>query len=461
MSFCHEIEWQTVSAAFTTILQEKEMIARYTRPEMGAIWNDENRYTIWLEIETLATEKQEQLGIVPKGVTAHIRKTAKFDVAKIEEIEAETKHDVIAFLTNLAEAVGPDSRFIHLGMTSSDVVDTAFSVQCMQAGKLLTADIKKLIEALKTRANEFKHTPMIGRTHGIHAEPTTFGLKLAVFYAEMKRALERMERGVETISVGMISGAVGTFEHLDPSVEEYVCEKLGLKAAPISTQVIQRDRHAEYFSAIALVAGSLEKLAVELRHLQRTEVREIEEYFSKGQKGSSAMPHKRNPITLERVTGLARLLRGYAMTAMENVALWHERDISHSSTERVIGPDATIILDYMLHLMTKTVETMFVYPEAMARNLLMTRGLVFSQPLLLMLAKSGLSREESYKIVQRNAMKVWELASTGSNPEITFRGLIEADPEIAGRLDSKALDEAFDPKAASKHVDYLFKRAGL
>ncbi len=437
------------------------MIARYTRPEMGAIWNDENRYRIWLEIETLATEKQEQLGIVPKGVTAHIRKTARFDVAKIEEIEAETKHDVIAFLTNLAESVGADSRFIHLGMTSSDVVDTAFSVQCMQAGKLLVADIKRLIEALKKRANEFKHTPMIGRTHGIHAEPTTFGLKLAVFFAEMIRALDRMERAVATISVGMISGAVGTFEHLDPSVEEYVCEKLGLKAAPISTQVIQRDRHAEYFTAIALVAGSLEKLAVELRHLQRTEVREIEEYFAKGQKGSSAMPHKRNPITLERVTGLARLLRGYATTAMENVALWHERDISHSSTERVIGPDATIILDYMLHLMTKTVDTMFVYPEAMARNLQMTRGLVFSQPLLLALAKSGLSREASYKIVQTNAMKVWELAASGSNPEITFRGLIESDPEIARRLDKKALDEAFDPKAASKHVDYLFKRAGL
>lgn len=437
------------------------MIARYTRPEMGAIWKDENRYTIWLEIELLATEKQEQLGIVPSGTTARIREKAQFDVARIEKIEEETKHDVIAFLTNVAEYVGPESRFIHLGMTSSDVVDTAFSVQCMQAGKLLLKGIDELIEALRKRAMEHKHTPMIGRTHGIHAEPTTFGLKLAVFYAEMVRVRERMQHAVESISIGMISGAVGTFEHLDPSVEEFVCEKMGLKPAPISTQVIQRDRHAEFFTAIALVGASLEKIAVELRHLQRTEVREAEEYFSKGQKGSSAMPHKRNPITMERVTGLARLLRGYATTAMENVALWHERDISHSSTERVMGPDATITLDYMLHLMTKTIDTMFVYPEAMARNLNLTRGLVFSQPVLLLLAKSGLTREQAYSIVQRNAMKVWELAAEGKDPHITFRGLLEQDPDIAGRLSKEQLDHAFDPGAATKHVDYIFKRAGL
>ena len=437
------------------------MIARYTRPEMGAIWTDENRYRIWLEIELLATEKQEELGIVPAGVTKGIREKAKFDVARIEEIEAETKHDVIAFLTNLAEHVGPDSRFVHLGMTSSDVVDTAFSVQCMQAGKRLLTGIDELIEALRKRCLEFKHTPMIGRTHGIHAEPTTFGLKLAVFYAEMIRCRERMAHAVDAISIGMISGAVGTFEHLSPTVEEFVCERMGLKPAPISTQVIQRDRHAEYFSAIALVGASLEKIAVELRHLQRTEVREAEEYFSKGQKGSSAMPHKRNPITMERVTGLARLLRGYAMTAMENVALWHERDISHSSTERVMGPDATITLDYMLHLMIKTVDTMFVYPEAMARNLNLTRGLVFSQPVLLLLTKSGLSREQSYSIVQRNAMKVWELAAEGKDPHITFRGLLEADPDVSGRLSKEDLDHAFDPAAATKHIDYLFKRAGL
>ncbi len=437
------------------------MIPRYTRPEMGAIWTDENKYRIWLEIELLSTEKQEQLGIVPVGTTKKIREKATFNPQRIDEIERETKHDVIAFLTNIAESVGTDSRFLHLGMTSSDVVDTAFSVQCMQAGKLILKGIDRLIEALGKRAREFKNTPMIGRTHGIHAEPTTFGLKLAVFYAEMKRVRERMEHAVKTISVGKISGAVGTFEHLDPSVEEYVCEKMGIEAAPISTQIIQRDRHAEFFSTIALVGSSLEKLAVELRHLQRTEVREAEEYFSKGQKGSSAMPHKRNPITMERVTGLARLLRGYAMTAMENVALWHERDISHSSTERVIGPDATIALDYMLDLMAKTVETMFVYPEAMQRNLSLTRGLVFSQPILLLLAKSGLTREDSYKIVQRNAMKVWELAASGSNPEVTFRSLIEADPDVAGRLSKADLDKAFDPSAAIKHVDRIFERVGL
>lgn len=437
------------------------MIARYTRPEMGAIWEDENRYKIWLEIELLATEKQENLGIVPKGTTVHIREKANFEVARIDAIEAETKHDVIAFLTNVAEYVGEESRFIHLGMTSSDVVDTAFSVQCMQAGKLLLKGIDELIEALRKRAIEHKHTPMIGRTHGIHAEPTTFGLKLAVFYAEMIRGRERMEHAVKGISTGMISGAVGTFEHLDPSVEEFVCEKMGLTPAPISTQVIQRDRHAEYFTAIAMIGASIEKMAVEIRHLQRTEVREAEEYFSKGQKGSSAMPHKRNPITMERVTGLARLLRGYAMTALENVALWHERDISHSSTERIMGPDATITLDYMMHLMTRTIDTMFVYPEAMARNLQLTRGLVFSQPVLLLLTKSGLAREDAYKIVQRNAMKVWEIAAEGRDPHITFRSLLEQDEEVSGRLTSKDLDHAFDAAAASRHVDYLFKRAGL
>ncbi|HYM20996.1 MAG TPA: adenylosuccinate lyase [Candidatus Kapabacteria bacterium] len=437
------------------------MIPRYTRPEMGAIWTDENRFKIWLEIELLACEKQEELGVIPKGTTAGIRKTAKFDTKRVLEIEEETKHDVIAFLTNVAEYVGPDSRFIHLGMTSSDVVDTAFSVQCKQAGELLLGGIDRLIAALGKRALEYKLTPCIGRTHGIHAEPTTFGLKLAVFYAEAKRCRERMEHAVKTISAGKISGAVGTYEHLDPSVEEYVCKKLGLTPDPISTQIVQRDRHAEFFTTIALVGASLEKIAIELRHLQRTEVREAEEFFSKGQKGSSAMPHKRNPITMERVTGLARLLRGYAATAMENVALWHERDISHSSTERVIGPDATITLDYMLYLMRKTIETMYVYPEAMKRNLDLTRGLVFSQPVLLLLTKSGLSRDDSYKIVQRNAMKVWELAAEGKDAHITFRSLLEADPEIVGRISKEALDGAFDPRAAFKYVDMIFKRVGL
>ncbi len=437
------------------------MIQRYTRPEMGAIWTDENRFKIWLEIELLACEQQETLGIIPSGTTAGIRKTARFETNRVLEIEEETKHDVIAFLTNVAEYVGPDSRFIHLGMTSSDVVDTAFSVQCKQAGERLLTGIDLLIAALGKRAREHKYTPCIGRTHGIHAEPLTFGLKLAVFYAEITRCRERMAHAVQTISAGKISGAVGTFEHLDPSVEEYVCTKLGLTPAPISTQIIQRDRHAEYFTTIALVGASLEKLAIELRHLQRTEVREAEEFFSKGQKGSSAMPHKRNPITMERVTGLARLLRGYAATAMENVALWHERDISHSSTERVIGPDATITLDYMLFLMTKTIETMYIYPEAMQRNLDLTRGLVFSQPVMLLLAKSGLSREESYKIVQGNAMKVWELAAEGKDAHITFRSLLEKDPIIEARIPKEALDKAFDPMAALKHVDMIFQRVGL
>lgn len=437
------------------------MIARYTRPEMGSIWTDENRFKIWLEIELLATEQQESLGVVPKGTIAGIRKLAAFDTARVLEIEETTKHDVIAFLTNVAEYVGEDSRFIHLGMTSSDVVDTAFSVQCKQSGELLLKGIDGLIAALEKRAKEHKYTPCIGRTHGIHAEPMTFGLKLALFYAEIQRARERMARAVETISVGKISGAVGTFEHIDPSVETFVCKHLGLTPAPVSTQIIQRDRHAEFFTTIALVGASLEKLAVEIRHLQRTEVREAEEFFSKGQKGSSAMPHKRNPITMERVTGLARLLRGYAQTAMENVALWHERDISHSSTERVMGPDATITLDYMLSLMTKTIETMYIYPEAMLRNLALTRGLVFSQPVLLMLAKGGLSREESYAIVQKNAMKVWELAAEGKDTHITFRSLLEADPEISKRISKEQLDEAFDPKAAIKNVDVIFERVGL
>ncbi|MDP4200314.1 MAG: adenylosuccinate lyase [Bacteroidota bacterium] len=437
------------------------MIPRYTRPEMGAIWTDENRYRIWLEIELLATCKQEELGIVPEGTSGKIREKARFDPARIDEIERETKHDVIAFLTNIAESAGPDTRYLHLGMTSSDVVDTAFSVQLVQAGRLILDDISQLIKALGARAREFKYTPIIGRTHGIHAEPTTFGLKLAVFYDEMNRAKVRMERAVTNMAVGKISGAVGTFEHLDPSVEEFVCAKMGLRPAPVSTQIVQRDHHAEYFTVLALVASSLEKIAVELRHLQRTEVREVEEYFSKGQKGSSAMPHKRNPITLERVSGLARLMRGYAMTAMENVALWHERDISHSSTERVIAPDATIALDYMLELMTRTIRTMFVYPEAMRRNLDLTRGLVFSQPVLLALAKSGLTREQAYSIVQRNAMQVWELAASGSQPEITFRSLLDKDADVQKRLTPQDLDHAFDPKWAARSVDLIFERVGL
>jgi adenylosuccinate lyase len=432
------------------------MIPRYTRPEMGAIWTDENRYRIWLEIELLAIEKQEELGNVPVGTSKKIRQKATFQVDKIDEIERETKHDVIAFLTNVAESVGPDSRFIHLGMTSSDVVDTAFSVQCMQAGKLILEGISKLIGALAVRAKEFKHTPIIGRTHGIHAEPTTFGLKLAVHFAEMKRCRERMEHAVKSISVGKISGAVGTFEHLDPSVEEYVCEKLGLEAAPISTQIVQRDRHAEFFTAIALVGASLEKLATEIRHLQRTEVREVEEFFSKGQKGSSAMPHKRNPITMERVAGLARLLRGYAVTAMENVALWHERDISHSSVERVIAPDATIALDFALTRLAGLIERLTVYPERMAANLDALGGVVHSGEVLLALTRAGISREAAYRIVQRAAMETWE--SLGRPGARSFREALTADPEVAERVSPDELDRAMDPNLHLREVDRIFAR---
>jgi adenylosuccinate lyase len=345
------------------------MIERYTRPEMGKIWSEQNKYSIWLEIEILACEAQSKLGIIPNDAVIEIREKAQFDVQKILEIEETVKHDVIAFLTNVAEYVGPNSRFIHLGMTSSDVLDTALAVQLKQAGELIYKKLKQLSEVLARRANEFRYTVCVGRSHGIHAEPTTFGLKLALWYQESLRNLKRLEQANAIISTGMISGAVGTFEHLSPKVEEYVCEKLGLTPAPVSTQVIQRDRHAEFLSTLAIIASSLEKIAIEVRHLQRSEVLEAEEFFSKGQKGSSAMPHKRNPIVSERLTGLARLLRSNAMAAMENNALWHERDISHSSVERVICPDSTIIMDYMLHLAINLIDRLLVYPENMKANI--------------------------------------------------------------------------------------------
>jgi adenylosuccinate lyase len=370
------------------------------------------------------------------------------------EIENEVKHDVIAFLSNVGEYVGPESRFIHLGMTSSDVLDTALAVQMKQSAELLLKDLEALKAALAKRASEFKHTPMIGRTHGIHAEPITLGLKFALWYAETKRNIDRLKNALQTIAVGQVSGAVGTYAHLDPFVERYVCEKLGLKPAPISTQVLQRDRHAEFMNTLAVCGCSLEKFATEIRHLQRTEVLEVEEYFSKGQKGSSAMPHKRNPITCERIAGLSRVLRGNALAAMENVALWHERDITHSSVERVIIPDSCILLDYMLAQFTKIVEQLLVYPDHMQANINRTHGLIFSQDVLLALTKKGMKREDAYRIVQEEAMKVWK---NGQD----FGKLLEQREEVTRHLSKAELDELFDPRRSLKHVDYIFDKVGL
>jgi len=421
---------------------------------MGAIWSDENKYRIWLEIEILACEAQAELGVIPKEAVEEIRAKASFDVNRILEIEQTTKHDVIAFTTNVAEYVGPASRFIHLGMTSSDVLDTCLAVQLKQAGVLILEDLKNLESILARRAVEFKNTVCIGRSHGIHAEPTTFGLKLALWHAECRRSITRMESALSTISVGMISGAVGTFEHLSPAVEEYVCEKLGLKPAPVSTQVIQRDRHAEYLTTLAIVGAFLEKIATEVRHLQRTEVLEAEEYFSPGQKGSSAMPHKRNPIVSERICGLARLLRGNAMAAIENNALWHERDISHSSVERVICPDSTITLDYMLHLATDLIDRLVVYPDNMMRNLELTSGLPYSQSVMLALVRTGMTREDAYRMVQRNAMRTWQT-------RLPLRQTLAEDAELMGHITDQELDGIFDPQRMLKNVDTIFRRCGL
>jgi adenylosuccinate lyase len=430
------------------------VIERYTLPEMGRIWEDENRFRIWLEIEILACEAQANLGAIPKEAVTVIREKAKFDVKRILEIENEVKHDVIAFLTSVGEYVGPESRFIHLGMTSSDVLDTALSVQMKQSAELLLKGLESLKEVLATRAKEFKYTVMVGRTHGIHAEPVTFGLKFALWYAETLRNITRLTNALATISVGKISGAVGTYQHLDPFVERYVCEKLGLKPAPISTQVLQRDRHAQFMNTLAVCACSLEKFATEIRHLQKTEVLEAEEFFSKGQKGSSAMPHKRNPITCERIAGLSRVLRGNALAAMENVALWHERDITHSSVERVIVPDSCILLDYMLAQMTKIIEKLLVYPENMQKNLDRTNGLVYSQEVMLALTKKGMKREEAYRIVQERAMEVWESGQS-------FKELISASEEVMRHFNKRELEELFDPKRSLKHVDYIFEQVGL
>jgi adenylosuccinate lyase len=421
---------------------------------MARIWSDQNRFSIWLKIEVLACEANARLGIVPARALADIRKKARFDIGRIDEIERETRHDVIAFLTSVAEHVGPPSRYIHYGLTSSDVGDTALSVMMVEAADLILADIDALLAAVKEKAKAHKDTVMVGRTHGVHAEPTTFGLKMALMYAELLRARDRALRAREVIAVGKISGAVGTHANVDPSVEKYVCEKLGLTPAPISTQIVQRDRHAEYLTQLAVVASTLEKYALEIRGLQKTEILEVEEGFAKGQKGSSAMPHKRNPVACERVCGLARVIRGNAMVGLENIALWHERDISHSSAERVVIPDSTILLDYMLHLMTGIIENLNVYPENMKRTLESSRGVVFSQRVLLELAKRGVTREDAYTIVQRSAMSIW-------NKGAHFKDALLADAELKKYLSKKEIIDCFDLKYHLKDVERTFKVLGI
>ncbi len=430
------------------------MIPRYARDRMVSIWSPESKFRIWFEIEAHATDALAELGVVPKEAAKKVwekGKDAKFDVARIDEIEREVKHDVIAFLTHLSEIVGPEARFVHQGMTSSDVLDTCLNVQLARAADILIADTDALLAALKKRALEYKMTPTIGRSHGIHAEPTTFGVKLATYYAEFTRARARLVTARAEIATCAISGAVGTFANIDPRVEEHVAKAMGLTVEPVSTQVIPRDRHAAYFAALGVVASSLERLAVEIRHLQRTEVLEAEEYFSPGQKGSSAMPHKRNPVLTENVTGLARMVRSYAIPAMENVALWHERDISHSSVERYIGPDATITLDFALARMTGVIEKLVVYPDRMQKNLDATHGLVHSQRVLLALTQAGLPREDSYRLVQKNAMRAW-------NGEGNLLDLLKADPDVSKALPAAKLEAMFDLGYHLKQVDTIFKR---
>jgi adenylosuccinate lyase len=430
------------------------MIPRYSRPQMVDIWSPETKYKIWFEIEAHAATAQAKLGVIPADAAETVwakGKDASFDVERIDEIEREVKHDVIAFLTHLAEIVGPEARFVHQGMTSSDVLDTTLSVQLSRAADLLLADLDALLAALKKRAYEHRNTITIGRSHGIHAEPTTFGVKLAQAYAEFSRCRERLVHAREEIATCAISGAVGSFANIDPSVEEYVAEQMGLEVEPVSTQVIPRDRHAMYFATLGVIASSIERLAVEIRHLQRTEVLEAEEYFSKGQKGSSAMPHKRNPVLTENLTGLARLVRGMVVPALENVALWHERDISHSSVERMIGPDATVTLDFALARLTNVIENLVVYPENMKANMDKLGGLHNSQRFLLALTQAGMSREESYSAVQRNAMKVWR-------GEGAFPDFLKADPEVSSKLSDAQIDASFDDAYHLKHVDTIFRR---
>jgi adenylosuccinate lyase len=430
------------------------MIPRYSRPEMAAIWSPEQKFRIWFEIESHAADAMAELGLIPKEAAKTIRdkgRAATFDVARIDAIEAEVKHDVIAFLTHLAEIAGPEARFVHQGMTSSDVLDTCLSVQLARATDILIADIDKLLAALKRRAFEHKLTPTIGRSHGIHAEPVTFGLKLAQAYAEFDRAKARLIAARKEIATCAISGAVGTFAQIDPRVEAHVAKAMGLTVEPISTQVIPRDRHAMYFATLGVIASSMERLAIEVRHLQRTEVLEAEEFFSQGQKGSSAMPHKRNPVLTENITGLARMVRAYALPAMENVALWHERDISHSSVERMIGPDATVTLDFALNRLAGVIDKLVVYPENMQKNLDRLGGLVHSQRVLIALTNKGVSREDAYRIVQDNAMKVWR-------GEGDFLAFLKADPRVTARMSEAEIEENFDLGYHFKHVDTIFRR---
>jgi adenylosuccinate lyase len=418
---------------------------------MSEIWSPENKYRKWLDVEIFACEALAKQGKIPKSALKNIKQKVSIDVARIDEIEKTTKHDVIAFLTSLTEKVGEDGRFIHMGMTSSDVLDTAFAVQLKEAAEILLDDIDRLLAVLKKKALEHKNTLMIGRSHGIHAEPITFGLKLSIWYQEMQRNRKRLLQAKESVSCGKISGAVGTFSFIDPCVEEYVCAKLGLRPAPVSSQIVQRDRHAEFFTTLAIIASSIDKFAQEIRLLQRTEVREAEEYFSPGQKGSSAMPHKRNPILSENLSGLARLVRSYAIAALEDVALWHERDISHSSVERVIGPDATIVLDFMLNRFANLMDRLVVYPERMMQNLNMTHGVIFSQMVLLALIEKGVTREEAYAVVQRNAMRSWQ-------DGLEFKALLEKDDFVEKYLTPKELEKIFNVKNFLKNLDFIFDR---
>lgn len=430
------------------------MIDRYTRPEMGNIWTEQNRFQAWLEVEILACEAWVKLGEIPEEDVKKIRENASFDINRIQEIELETRHDVVAFTRAVSETLGEERKWVHYGLTSTDVVDTALSYLIRQANEILLKDIETFIEVLKNKAQEHKYTVMMGRTHGVHAEPTTFGLKLALWHEEMKRNLDRFKAAAAGIEYGKISGAVGTYANIDPFVEKYVCEQLGLKPAPISTQTLQRDRHADYMSTLALIASSIEKFAVEVRGLQKSETREVEEFFAKGQKGSSAMPHKRNPIGSENMAGLARVIRGYMLTAYENVPLWHERDISHSSAERIIIPDATIALNYMLNRFSNIVKNLTVYPENMKRNMDRTLGLIYSQRVLLALIDKGLTREEAYDTVQPRAMESWE-------KQVPFRELVDSDEIISSKLSKEEIDDCFDYHFHIKHVDTIFTRLGL
>lgn len=430
------------------------MIKRYSRPEMTQIWTEENKFKAWLEVEILACEAWVELGHIPKEDVQKIRANAKINLERIQEIELNTRHDVVAFTRAVSETLGPESKWVHYGLTSTDVVDTALGSLMKQANEILLKDVKNFIQILKNKALEHKNTIMMGRTHGVHAEPTTFGLKLALWYAEMERNLERLEQAAEGVAFGKMSGAVGTFANIDPYVEKHVCEKLGLKPAPISTQTLQRDRHAQYMSTLALIATSLEKFATEVRSLQKSETREVEESFGKGQKGSSSMPHKRNPVGSENISGLARIIRGHMISAYESVSLWHERDISHSSVERVILPDATILLNYMLNRFSKIVEDLTVFPENMKRNMTRTFGLIYSQRVLLTLINKGLKREEAYDLVQSKAMEAWET-------QVQFKELIQNEELITSTLTAAEIEECFDYKHHMKQVDEIFKRVGI